>query len=263
MNIISIDLPWKETKKGSRALALADAGRNIEIMRAADDDELIKLVRDNSEPQSLVLLDIPIDGCENLGDGKYQRPIDRALLRQGIWVLPSRQAGARGRELQTRLSKEVEGITVQEIYPYAVYKFLAYLERRKSLYRLNIDEFDTLLDDEFRAYRPPKYKREKEREKHLADMQYLYSLLTDADIGLKFSPPLPRPDGSLTERRLNDLGDEYDACLGAIAGIHYASDSPYACLAGDSNSGSILLLADRWLAARLDEEVNITRLKGS
>jgi hypothetical protein len=83
-------------------------------------------------------------------------------------------------------------------------------------------------------------------------MKYLYSLLTDPDFGLKFSPPLPRPDDSLTRGELDKLGDEYDACLGAIAGIYYANGSPYAYLAGDRDSGSILLLADRWLAAKLN-----------
>jgi predicted nuclease with RNAse H fold len=254
MDIISIDLPWKETKQGARALALADKEGKIKIASAADDDELLRIVRDSVQPSSLVLLDVPIAGTENLGEGKYQRPVDMALLRQGIWVLPSRQARARGRELQARLNKELRGITIQEIYPYAVYKFLAYLRQKKLLSHLKQDKSSVLLDDDFRAYRPPKYKREQRREKLLANMKFLYSLLTDPDLGLRFSPPLPHPDDSLARGGLNELGDEYDACLGAIAGIHYASGSPYAYLAGEANSGSILLLADRWLAARLNNE---------
>jgi predicted nuclease with RNAse H fold len=219
MNIISIDLPWEEKTKDKRALALADTSRNIEVVGADDDDELIKIAQDNARPRSLVLLDVPIDGCENLGNGKYQRPIDRALLRQGISVLPSRQAGARGRELKARLRKEIEEITVREIYPFAVYKFLTYLKPRESLHRLNLDGFDTLLDNGFRAHRPSRYKTERDKVPRLENMRYLHSLLTDPHLGLKFSSPLPRPDGSITRRGLNDLCDEYDDCLGAIAVI--------------------------------------------
>ena len=82
-------------------------------------------------------------------------------------------------------------------------------------------------------------------------MEYLYSLLTDTDIGLNFQMPLSRPH---TSSNLNQLGDEYDACLGAIVGIYYANNSSYACIAGDSKSGNILILADRWLREQLSAD---------
>ena len=144
-----------------------------------------------------------------------------------------------------------KGITVQEIYPYAIYKFLAYLRDRQLLQRLNIDKFETLLDDRFRAYRPPKYKRERKKGERIKNMEYLYSLLTDSSLGLKFLDSPGYPDTSYTLSELDRLCDEYDACLGAIVGIYLAGNNSYACVAGDSNSGNILLLADRWLAERL------------
>jgi len=256
MNIISIDLPWKEDTKGRRTLAIADPDGNIEIALATDDNGLLELVRETASPEAIILLDIPIDGCNKLG-GAHFRAIDRAISHQAIPVLPASKAGNRGRSLRARLEKAKKGIGVYEIYPYAVYKFLAYLKNRQSLRQLATSKFDALLDDGFRRFWPPKYKRETEKHKRVKNMQYLYSLLTDSSLGLKFSAPLHNPDNSCTSGRLDILCDEYDACLGAIVGIYFANSSSYACLAGDSNSGSVLLLADRWLSDRLGRETKV------
>ena len=75
-------------------------------------------------------------------------------------------------------------------------------------------------------------------------MRYLFSLLTNPQIGLAFSSPLQAP--SISEN-LSALADKYDACLGAVVGIHLANKSPFAKIVGDKVSGEILLLADRWL----------------
>ncbi len=253
MNIISIDLPWKEDKKGHRTLAIADRDGNIRMAPANDDNELLNLVRESAEPEAIVLLDVPIDGCDNLA-GEPFRPIDKAIARQALPALPASKAGIRGRSLKEPLEKDKKRLKVYEIYPYAIYKFLAYLRYKKLLRHLNYDGFDTLLDKKFRAYWPPKYKREKTREKRRKNLEYLHSLLMDADIGLKFQTPLHYPDAS---SNLNQAGDEYDACLGAIAGIHLANKSSYACIAGDSHSGNILLLADQWLSEQLGREVRV------
>ena len=127
---------------------------------------------------------------------------------------------------------------------------------------LRQDRFEALLDDKFRGFPPPKYKRERNnKDERLKNMEYLYSLLMDIDIGLKFSNFLHFPDTSCTLSELDGLCDEYDACLGAIAGIYFASNNSYACVAGDSDSGNILLLADRWLAEQLGKEVRLSNLK--
>ena len=259
MNIISIDLPWNEDTKGRRTLAIADPDGNIEIALAADDNGLLELVRDTARPGSIVLLDIPIDGCDKL-NGAHFRAIDTAVSHQALPALPASSAGSRGRSLRESLEKTRKGLGVYEIYPYAIYKFLAYLKNRESLRYLATGEFDSLLNDSFRRFWPPKYKRETEKHKRVKNMQYLYSLLTDPILDLKFSAPLQRPDNSCTSGELNRLCDEYDACLGAIVGIYFAGSSSYACLAGDSNSGSILLLADRWLSERLGREVKVSNL---
>ena len=252
MNIISVDLPWNPDNRNRTALAVADLKGDIRVMLANHDDEMLFLIRENIERGSLILLDIGIEGCGELRDKKF-RPVDIALARQGIWIQPISGDRNRGRSLKKRIQSSNPGkrVIVQEIYPYAVYKFLACLKKKGLLGCLNIGKFDALLDEGFRVYRPPKYKREKEKEKRLKNMEYLYSLLTDTDIGLNFRTPLNRPH---TSSNLNQLGDEYDACLGAIVGIYYANNSSYACIAGDSKSGNILILADQWLREQLSAD---------
>lgn len=258
MNIISVDLPWREDKKGRRPLAIADLDGNVRITQASDDNELLKLVHESAAPGSIILLDVPIDGCDKL-DGKHFRPIDKALLSQGISLLPASKAGSRGKRLKALLERDKREFKVYEIYPYAIYKFLAYLKEKGLLWRLNINKFDTLLDKGFLTFWPQKYKREKNRQKRLENMKYLYRLLTDTDTGLNFPKPLHYPDAS---SNLGQLGDEYDACLGAIVGIYFANNSSYACIAGDSKSGNILILADRWLVERLRSRVPVYQLSG-
>jgi len=249
MNIISVDLPWKSDKIGRRVLAVADLDGKIKIVSARDDNELLTFVQNSAEPKSLILLDIPIDGCENIGS-RHFRPVDKALGHQGIWIQPASGAGNRGKKLEEILTKSMakKGCRVYEIYPYAIYKFLAYLQKLGQLHLLNSESCEVLLDVSFHKYVPPKYKRERKRNERLENMKYLYSLLTDKSIGLNFRLPLHYPDSSSD---LNQLSDEYDACLGAIVGIYFANSNSYAWIAGDSKSGSILLLADRWLREQL------------
>jgi predicted nuclease with RNAse H fold len=256
VNIISVDLSWKSTTKGHRALAIVDLNKNIVIKTAENDDELLQLVQDNTEQKSIILLDIPIEGCGQIKVKKF-RPIDKALARQGIWILPASGATDRGKSLKRRIQSTNQGkkIIVQEIYPYAIYKFLAYLESNGLLLCLSLGKFDILLGDGFRRFVPPKYKRDREKGKRVENMRYLYSLLTDSGIGLEFSPPLDCPDFSYTWNKLNSLADKYDACLGAIVGICWAEGSHYAWIAGGSKSGEMLLLADDWLKERLKKEI--------
>jgi len=256
MNIISVDLPWREDKKGHRTLAIADLDSNVKITQANDDNELLELLHKGAEPGSIILLDIPIDGCDKL-DGKHFRPIDKAIASQTLPTLPASRAGSRGKRLKALLERDKREFKVYEIYPYAIYKFLAYLKEKGLLGCLNIGKFDTLLNEGFLTYWPPRYKREKNRQKRLENMEYLYWLLTDTDTGLNFPKSLHYPNAS---SNLAQLGDEYDACLGAIVGIYFANNSSYACIVGDSKSGNILILADRWLVERLRSRVPVYQL---
>lgn len=250
MNIIIVDLPWNLNTKGRIALAIADPDRNVTVARADDIQELLNLIKNNAEQRSFVLLDIPVEGCDSLNGEKF-RPVSKSLSRQGIWMQPDSKAKGSGKVLkelilQTCAEKE---ITIREIYPYAVYKFLAYVEKNGILSRLEQDRFEALLDEGFRGFKPPKYKREKNREQRLKNMEYLYSLLTDSRLGFKYNS-LRSPEKFYSLGELDRLCDGYDACLGAIVGIYYIGKSRYSFIAGGPG-GNILILADKWLAERL------------
>ncbi len=244
MNIISVDLPWEPETAGHRTLAITDLDGNFKIEQASDDDGLLKSVRKNAEPGSVILLDIPIEGCNKLND-KHFRPVDSALQHCGISLLPSSKA-ERGKGLKEELERRNNRIAVYEIYPYAIYKFLACLKKKDALGLLNGSPTQCLLDERFRRFWPPRYKRAAGEERQQA-IRFLYSLLTDPTIRLS---GLDRP-GSLSLAR---LGDEYDACLGAVVGLYWVKGSNYACLAGTPEEGEILLLADRWLRTALEKK---------
>ncbi len=254
LNIISVDLSWNPN--GRRiAVAVADENGNVSsVMGKLCDSELLCFINEihtKEDKPSLILLDIPIEGCKNLKEPPFFRRVDLALVRNGFPLLPSSKAGKRGSLLKKRiLTATGKSAKIYEIYPYAVYKFLSYLSYKciLSLFsRGTLQHAPTghvLLDDQFHTFWPPKYKRERNRRIRARNMEYVFSLLTHPQIGLAFNPPLQAP--SISEN-LSILADKYDACLGVIVGIHLANKSPFAKIAGDKDSGEILLLADGWL----------------
>lgn len=265
MNIISVDLNWNPN--GNRiAVAVANEKGNVRaVIGGLGDNELLCFIKDvylKRNTPSLILLDIPIEGCESLKGPPFFRPVDLALVRNGFPLLPSSKAGQRGSLLKKRI-QTVTGKSAQiyEIYPYAVYKFLSYLSHKDALHFLCATRIPPnpplikegrgdLLDEHFCTFWPPKYKRERNKRIRVKNMRYVFSLLTNPQIGLDFSAPLQAP--SISEN-LSILADKYDACLGTIVGIHLANKSPFAKIVGDKDSCEILLLADRWLAENLEK----------
>jgi len=102
MNIISVDLPWSlDLGKKQFAVAVVDGSGSITVEGRLDESEVFSLVKNEVQPSSPVLLDIPIDGCESLS-GEHFRPIERAIMHQGIWLLLADRwlAEQLGREVQ-------------------------------------------------------------------------------------------------------------------------------------------------------------------
>ena len=126
MNIISVDVGWREKTKRN-AVAIAKPRKQIYFVASGlGDSDLVSLVRDYAEPESLVLLDVPIEGCENLREPR--RPVE-SVLQHYVSLYPASMAGMRGVKLKKKLLQAMpEGIrtsvVIQEIYPHAVYKFL-------------------------------------------------------------------------------------------------------------------------------------------
>jgi hypothetical protein len=83
------------------AVAVADGSGSIIVEGKLDEAEALDLVRSKIQPKSLILLDVPMDGCENLKGGHF-RPIERAVMHQGAWLLLADRwlAEQLGREVQ-------------------------------------------------------------------------------------------------------------------------------------------------------------------
>ena len=144
---------------------------------------------------------------------------------------------------------------VLDIYPYAVYKVLAYLGERGALGRLGQEEeVEPLLDDDFLSYFPIPYKHNgSPRGTRAQGMRDLYRVLTHPEVGLEFRSGLPAPDsGTYSHKRMTDI---YDAALGAVLGCPLLRKSPWGVVKGNREEGDIALLADPWLSARLDRHL--------
>ena len=255
MNIISIDIGWKrETKRN--AVAIATPHKQITLLASGlGDSDLINLIREQIESKSLVLLDVPIEGCYNLC--KPKRHIESALQHY-ISLYPASMASVRGIELKKRLLQAIpesirKSVIVQEIYPHAVYKFLWVANQKGKLNSIQLGKWERFLDESFTpSVSPPKYKGNITFEKRIVGMGELYDFLTQ-NLELRFSQSLYSPYNISARRsKLELLADQYDACLGAVVGLYCVTGNPYAWLAGDESHGEILILADIWLKEQLE-----------
>ena len=100
MNIISCDVGWKRETKRNAIAVVTGSGQVDFLTSGLDDDHLVSLVREWVEPQSLVLLDVPIEGCEKLEGPR--RPIENALQHY-VSLYPTSRAGKRGKQLKEKL----------------------------------------------------------------------------------------------------------------------------------------------------------------
>jgi len=254
-NIISIDPGWKEKTRRNAVVVAKPRNQICLVASRLGDSDLISLVRDYAEPESLVLLDIPIEGCENLCEPR--RPVEN-VLQHYIALYPATMAGMRGIKLKKKLLQAIpEGIRtsviIQETYPHAVYKFLWVARQKGKLESVRSGRWKRFLARGFiPSLSPPKYKGNITYDQRLAGMRDLYNLLT-GHMGLSFLQPLDFPDESLSSPHLELIADELDACLGAVAGLYCAVHNQYVWVAGDQ-SGEILLLADRWLKEQLEKD---------
>lgn len=260
MNIISCDVGWKKDTKRN-AVAISTDSKQINFIKSGlDDKSLVALVCERARPQSLILLDAPIEGCDKLEEKNPRRSMENALQHY-IAIYPASMAGKRGEQLRKTLLNAMptqtrESVIIEEIYPYAVYKFLWVAKQEGKLVKVRLGKWQGILNKNFTPSKsPPKYKGRKKgfnKTTRLAGIQELYTFLTrHLDLGL--SQLIESPDNSYTISKLELLADQYDACLGAIVGLYCVSGNPYAWIAGNECQGKMLLLADTWLKERLEE----------
>ena len=251
--LLCLDLGWAPSTRSRTAAALLTPAGRIRVARLAsrDDSELAKRLAGLLQPRALVLLDIPIEGCAELRPGgPALRPIDRRLARAGIPVLPSLNAGVRGRELSGAIRALAPDVTVQETYPFAVLRVLWALHVSGKLGAVKRRQAGELLSSAVWRRWPPRYKRAPTRGERIRALKEIFVLLTHPDLGLAFDPALPAPLLGLSSSAIARLSDCYDACLGLIPGL-LGPDHPLVATVADAGGGSLLLLADAWLRARL------------
>jgi predicted nuclease with RNAse H fold len=233
--IISIDIGWKSEKF---VAAILKERNLIKFLQGDNIGKLISLYKDKS---ALILLDIPIEGCEELSSLNPLRPVDRLLLKIGIPVLPSYLAKTKGKEIKQKLLKGIKKAKVIEMYPYAVLRFLFAASQRIPLFKLFRGSCSHIIDSEIWWNKwPPRYKRERKKEKKKEEFKKIYHLFSF----LEFYACIPSPNNT----KLSLLSHYYDAILGLVLGIQVNESSPWTSLLEVPNTkGKIQILADKWL----------------
>jgi predicted nuclease with RNAse H fold len=262
-HVLAVDLNWGEANRRV-AVALCDPDGSIELTAGDRSDATVHnaLLRVRDDARVLVLLDVPIEGLAG-PLGTAARPVDRAMASIGIAALPASGAGLRGVRLRdsilARAAERACTVAVREMYPYAIYKVLAYLEHQCRLDALAGGERHTLLDSGLGSHPHPRYKRrERDANRRWDAIRYLYGLLTAPALGLTWRS-LPSPD-RVRGQAEDHLVDLYDAALGGVLGALLLRGSPYPVLAGNRDCGEMALLADAWAAGRLAERLPVRPL---
>ena len=149
MKIISVDVGWQQATRRNAVAVASPAGEVIFLARCLGDNELIELAAQHTEPSSIILLDVPIEGCENLSG--HWRPVEKALQHH-ISLYPTSQTKDketnmwRVSQLKRALHEAIpndrsSSVAIHEIYPHAVYKFLWFAKHKGKLARVRHGEW--------------------------------------------------------------------------------------------------------------------------
>jgi predicted nuclease with RNAse H fold len=244
-DVFSIDLPWGDAKGRTAIASRSLAG--VRLISVIGDDELLEHIRQHATRSALVLLDVPIDGCEGLGMKKPRREVDDRFLAIGLPILPSVKSGTRGPELAKRIHEVRTDLRVGEIYPYAVLRVLWALQLEGKTFRFDDDMTKIDLCRSWWAW-PPKYKRAKSVALRLEAMRLVASVIS-AVPGLRDVTEIPPDDVTGTD--LARRADGYDALLGLVAGISAVDDCSWSWHAKTTrDAGAICSIADAWVRRR-------------
>lgn len=244
-DVLSIDLPWGHGQGRTAVASRSPAG--IAVAAVAGDDELVEYVHRNAATNALVLLDVPVEGCEVLDADNPLRGVDLRCHRIGIPILPSVKAGLRGPRLTTRLRGTRPDLRIFEDYPYAVLRVLWALHLQGRPFRFADDPATIDLSSQWRSW-PPKYKRAKTVATKLVAMREVASVLAMVP---GFASGVVQPADAATGSELTRLADNYDALLGLVAGIAAVDELPWSWLiTASGDPGAILTIADAPLRRR-------------
>lgn len=246
-DVISVDLPWSN-KRGRTAVA-SRSPAGISVAAIADDDQLVEHIAERAAERALVLLDVPVDGCEALTAACPRRHVDDCLARVGIPILSSVASGPRGPRLRQELLAARPDLRIFEIYPYAVLRVLWALRMSGASFAFEHNATEVELVERWWKY-PPRYKREPRLPERRQAMRDVASVLA----AIPGFAGAVRAVGGASGPEMQRLADEYDALLGLVAGIAAADASPWSWLAETSaGAGAILTIADGALRRRFAE----------
>ena len=247
-DVISIDMPWGKNTTARTAIA-SRSPANISVTAVHDDDVLVQYVDQHAATNALVLLDVPLDGCESLSKSNPRRGVDDRFLRIGIPILPSVKSGIRGPTIAKRLLDARPDLRVREIYPYAVLRVIWALHVQGLSFRFEDDARRVDLSATWGTW-PPKYKRAKTRAAKLVAMNEIAAVLSNLPA---VGSAIRTPSASATVSDLSSLADAYDALLGLIAGIAAVDRSSWSWISEcEQGCGSIVTIADTSLRRRFD-----------
>jgi hypothetical protein len=262
-HVLAADLNWSDANHRVAVALCHPAGRIVVGSSGCTDQAIYNTLSGLDDDASvLVLLDVPIEGIDRLQSART-RPVDRALAGSGIATLPATGAGSRGPRLRSAILAESAGkptyVDVREMYPFAIYRVLAYLHDRDRLGALAAGDLRPVLGADFTTYRHPRYKRrERDAGRRWEAIRFLYGLLTHPVLGLTWEG-LPAPERA-RGRAEDELVDLYEAALGGVLGALVLRGSPYAMHIGDAVCGEMILLADAWMSARLATRLPVAPL---
>ncbi len=244
-DVLAIDLPWSERARRTAIAMRTRTGVEVEAVR--DDARLSEVVVERAARGALVLVDVPLDGCEVLSAARPRRGVDQRFAQSGVPILPPVVAGSRGPALRARLGATRPDLVFAEIYPYAVLRVLWALRLSGRTFELSADARAIDLAAWWWTY-PPKYKRERDLARRRRAVRQVAALLGEAGMAGQV-----RTVARATHGELDAVCDEYDALLGLVAGIAAVDRSSWSWRASTSHDdGTILTISDASLRARFD-----------
>jgi hypothetical protein len=196
---------------------------------------------------AVVLLDVPVEGCEALGAHRPRRPVDDVLARVGIPVLPSYTSGDVGPRLRGALLGARPDLGVHETYPYGVLRVLWGLWRESKAIDLDRPSRAELTSGaaRWRTW-PPRYKRAPVRSERILAMNSVARVIRAC--GPTYGVLVRRAHAAATWSELARLADEYDAVLGLVAARAARARTPWSWRAEvPGHDGAVVGIAPPWL----------------
>jgi predicted nuclease with RNAse H fold len=257
---VSIDVGWSRTNWKRTAIAWSNhkTGR-VKVDLLEQNEWLEDWVRELVMPEGLVAINIPIQGCADLAMQDSFRPVDRGLIKVGIPLLPSAQAGTFGSEIADRIRAAVPDCRVVEVYPYGVLRVLwslQFVSDVRPVKLMEAEDWEEYLNARAWKRNPPRYKRARKRLDMIRALKNAITVLDGSHYGRAFDEVCDDPLSLMTRSELLRMSDAFDVLLGLVALDRHVNRSPFARVYSvPGKTGEILGLGDVWLWKKWSQAV--------